>query len=495
MTVTYQQTLDYLYAQLPMYHRVGAAAYKADLTNTIALCEYLGNPHRKFRSVHVGGTNGKGSVSHLLAALCQGLGLKTGLYISPHYKDFRERIKINGQYIPRQQVVNFIGQHRSRIEEIQPSFFELTVGMAFDYFAAEQVDIAIIEVGLGGRLDSTNIITPLLSIITNISYDHMNMLGDTLPLIAAEKAGIIKSDIPVVIGETHPESAPVFLQKALEVGAPIVFADAHFRVEVSPPELRSGDSPSSIPELRSGDSPSSPPELRSGGAPSGTSYSEQSSEIQFSSEKNWQSTIYKVFKENNLYLEHLEVEVAGPYQAKNVATTLQAWELLKPLLGTSNFSRLRPDQTSNFELVNFSRLRSLTRFMGRWQVIGQHPTVLCDSAHNEAGIRLVFEAIHTYLSSADQQVNLHVVTGFVNDKDVDKALELFPAAARYYFAKADIPRGLDAQVLREKAAVHGLNGRVYTSVRNALRAARRAAAPEDLVVVIGSIFVVAEVLP
>jgi len=495
MTVTYQQTLDYLYAQLPMYHRVGAAAYKADLTNTIALCEYLGNPHRKFRSVHVGGTNGKGSVSHLLAALCQGLGLKTGLYISPHYKDFRERIKINGQYIPRQQVVNFIGQHRSRIEEIQPSFFELTVGMAFDYFAAEQVDIAIIEVGLGGRLDSTNIITPLLSIITNISYDHMNMLGDTLPLIAAEKAGIIKSDIPVVIGETHPESAPVFLQKALEVGAPIVFADAHFRVEVSPPELRSGDSPSSIPELRSGDSPSSPPELRSGGAPSGTSYSEQSSEIQFSSEKNWQSTIYKVFKENNLYLEHLEVEVAGPYQAKNVATTLQAWELLKPLLGTSNFSRLRPDQTSNFELVNFSRLRSLTRFMGRWQVIGQHPTVLCDSAHNEAGIRLVFEAINTYLSSADQQVNLHVVTGFVNDKDVDKALELFPAAARYYFAKADIPRGLDAQVLREKAAVHGLNGRVYTSVRNALRAARRAAAPEDLVVVIGSIFVVAEVLP
>ena len=483
MTVTYQQTLDYLYAQLPMYHRVGAAAYKADLTNTIALCEYLGNPHRKFRSVHVGGTNGKGSVSHLLAALCQGLGLKTGLYISPHYKDFRERIKINGQYIPRQQVVNFIGQHRSRIEEIQPSFFELTVGMAFDYFAAEQVDIAIIEVGLGGRLDSTNIITPLLSIITNISYDHMNMLGDTLPLIAAEKAGIIKSDIPVVIGETHPESAPVFLQKALEVGAPIVFADAHFRVEVSPPELRSGDSPSS------------PPELRSGGAPSGTSYSEQSSEIQFSSEKNWQSTIYKVFKENNLYLEHLEVEVAGPYQAKNVATTLQAWELLKPLLGTSNFSRLRPDQTSNFELVNFSRLRSLTRFMGRWQVIGQHPTVLCDSAHNEAGIRLVFEAINTYLSSADQQVNLHVVTGFVNDKDVDKALELFPAAARYYFAKADIPRGLDAQVLREKAAVHGLNGRVYTSVRNALRAARRAAAPEDLVVVIGSIFVVAEVLP
>jgi len=531
MTVTYQQTLDYLYAQLPMYHRVGAAAYKADLTNTIALCEYLGNPHRKFRSVHVGGTNGKGSVSHLLAALCQGLGLKTGLYISPHYKDFRERIKINGQYIPRQQVVNFIGQHRSRIEEIQPSFFELTVGMAFDYFAAEQVDIAIIEVGLGGRLDSTNIITPLLSIITNISYDHMNMLGDTLPLIAAEKAGIIKSDIPVVIGETHPESAPVFLQKALEVGAPIVFADAHFRVEVSPPELRSGDSPSSIPELRSGDSPSSipelrsgdspssppelrsgdspssppelrsgdspssTPELRSGGAPSGTSYSEQSSEIQFSSEKNWQSTIYKVFKENNLYLEHLEVEVAGPYQAKNVATTLQAWELLKPLLGTSNFSRLRPDQTSNFELVNFSRLRSLTRFMGRWQVIGQHPTVLCDSAHNEAGIRLVFEAINTYLSSADQQVNLHVVTGFVNDKDVDKALELFPAAARYYFAKADIPRGLDAQVLREKAAVHGLNGRVYTSVRNALRAARRAAAPEDLVVVIGSIFVVAEVLP
>jgi dihydrofolate synthase/folylpolyglutamate synthase len=275
--VTYSDTLAYLYAQLPMYHRVGAAAYKNDLTNTLALCEHLGNPHQRFASIHVAGTNGKGSVSHMLAALCQGQGLKTGLYVSPHYKDFRERIKINGQYIPRKRVADFVAQHRVRIEEIQPSFFELTVAMAFDYFAAEQVDIAIIEVGLGGRLDSTNVITPLLSVITNISYDHMNLLGNTLPLIAAEKAGIIKPGIPVVIGETHPESAPVFLKKAAEAAAPIVFADAHFQAVE-----REG--------------------------------------------KNWESTTYDIFKDKKLHLEGLEVQAAGPFQAKNLVTVLQAWE-------------------------------------------------------------------------------------------------------------------------------------------------------------------------
>ena len=467
----YQATLNYLYAQLPMYHRVGAAAYKNDLTNTLALCEYLGNPERKFPSIHVGGTNGKGSVSHLLAALCQANGWKTGLYISPHYKDFRERIKINGQYIPRQRVVDFIARHRGRIEVIQPSFFELTVGMAFDYFATEKVDIAIIEVGLGGRLDSTNVITPLLSVITNISYDHMNLLGDTLPLIAAEKAGIIKPGIPVVIGETHPESAPVFLKKAREVAAPIVFADAHFRVEEK--------------EL-----------------------------------SDWNTTIYDVFKNSRPYLKQLEVDAAGPYQVRNLATVLQAWELLAgvlepfdapPLLPAdlSDLPRSQPEKKSH-NSSHFPRslaiggeptlrlalrtLRPLTRFMGRWQVIGQQPTVLCDSAHNEAGIRLAFESIRQLLLLRPT-ASLHLVTGFVNDKEVGKALALFPLAARYYFAKANIPRGLDAGVLRDQAAAFGLHGRAYRSVKNALRAARRAAAPDDLVVVIGSIFVVGEVLP
>jgi dihydrofolate synthase / folylpolyglutamate synthase len=416
--VTYAATLDYLYAQLPMYQRVGAAAYKKDLANTLALCEHLGNPHRLFPSIHVGGTNGKGSVSHMLAALCQAQGLKTGLYTSPHYKDFRERIKIDGQYIPRRRVSDFVEKHRAFIETLQPSFFELTVALAFDYFAAEQVDIAIIEVGLGGRLDSTNVITPLLSVITNISYDHMNLLGDTLPLIAAEKAGIIKPGVPVVIGETHPESAPVFLKKAAEVQAPIVFADAHFRAEQR-------------------------------------------------ERSHWKSTIYDVFKNDQPYLSGLEVQAAGPFQAKNLATVLQAWE-------------------------------SLTRFMGRWQVIGHNPTVLCDSAHNEAGIRLAFEKISQHLTPHPSLLtphSLHIVTGFVNDKDVGNILRLFPTEARYYFAKADIPRGLDAAALRDQAAACGLRGRAYVSVKNALRAARRKARPEDLVVVIGSIFVVAEVLP
>lgn len=422
-----------------MYQRVGVAAYKKDLTNTLALCEHLGNPHQRFPSIHVGGTNGKGSVSHMLAALCQAQGLKTGLYVSPHYKDFRERIKINGQYIPRRRVVDFVLKNRAYIESIQPSFFELTVALAFDYFAAEQVDIAIVEVGLGGRLDSTNVITPLLSVITNISYDHMNLLGDTLPLIAAEKAGIIKPGVPVVIGETHPESAPVFLKKAAETQSAIVFADAHFQVVEK-------------------------------------------------AQKNWQSSIYDIFKNGQSYLSDLEVEAAGPFQAKNLATVLQAWESL----GLGPGAGVRQP---------LAQLRSLTHFMGRWQVIGHHPTVLCDSAHNEAGIRLAFEKISTFVTSykpdnqGGEKPRLHIVTGFVNDKDVGSILGLFPTEAQYYFAKANIPRGLDAAALRDQAATHGLRGRSYVSVKNALRAARRQARPNDLVVVIGSIFVVAEVLP
>jgi len=461
----YKQTLDFLYAQLPMFHRIGAAAYKNDLTNTIALCEHLGNPHQKFQSIHVGGTNGKGSVSHMLAAVCQASGMKTGLYVSPHYKDFRERIKIDGQYIPRTQVVDFVGLHREAIERIQPSFFELCVAMAFDWFARQKVDIAIIEVGLGGRLDSTNVITPLLSVITNISYDHQNLLGDTLPLIAAEKAGIIKPGIPVVIGETHPESAPVFLKKAAEVAAPIVFADQHYRVEECNPEQRSG--------------------------------------------------IHNVFKDGNLFLENLEVDASGPFQAKNVATVLQALEVFGNRLCIRLGRPRRYSKTSEVSQAEYTtlirsglkNLRSLTRFMGRWQIIGENPTILCDSAHNEAGLRLAFERInemrgrktHARLNVQRSMSNIqcpsfHIVTGFVNDKDVDKALGFFPQEARYYFSKANIPRGLDAELLREKAAGFGLHGRAYSSVRNALRAAKRAAKPSDMILVIGSIFVVGEVL-
>ena len=438
--MNYKETLDYLYAQLPMFQRIGPAAYKKDLGNTLALCEYLGNPHTKFASIHVGGTNGKGSVSHLLAAVCQASGLKTGMYISPHYKDFRERIKINGEYIPHERVVEFVARHRVKIEEIQPSFFELCVVMAFDYFAREKVDIAIIEVGLGGRLDSTNVITPLLSVITNISYDHTNMLGNTLAEIAFEKAGIIKPGVPVVIGETHPESAPVFIQKAAETGSPIVFADQHFQITLK-------------------------------------------------TEQNWQSSIFDVFRGREMFLKDLEVEAAGPYLGKNLVTALQAVECCG-----AKFLFVHDTGRSETLLQGPIReglkgLKYLTRFQGRWQVIGQHPLILCDSAHNEAGLKQVFDAIRSMPFP-----RVHIVTGFVNDKDVEKVLPLFPREARYYFAKADIPRGLEATLLREKAARFGLAGKAYISVRNALKAARRAAQAEDLILVTGSIFVVAEVI-
>lgn len=446
--MNYKQTLEFLYAQLPMFHRIGAAAYKNDLSNTIALCTHLGNPHLKFRSIHVAGTNGKGSVSHMLAATCQAAGMKTGLYVSPHYKDFRERIKIDGQYIPRQAVVDFVGLHRDAIERIQPSFFELCVAMAFDWFARQEVDIAIVEVGLGGRLDSTNVITPLMSIITNISYDHQNLLGDTLTLIAGEKAGIIKPGVPVVIGETHPESAPVFLSKAASVAAPIVFADQHFRAEEKPGSF-------------------------------------------------WQTTVYDIFKDGNLTLKELEVDVAGPFQTKNVATVLQALEGAGPSMQLWRPGKLseNAEKPTNESILReaLKNLRQRTRFIGRWQIIGDNPTILCDSAHNEAGLRLAFETIQKHFTASEHQ-KLRIVTGFVNDKDVDKALGFFPKTARYYFAKANIPRGLDAWILRDQAAGFGLKGRAYTSVRNALKAAKLAAAPNDLIVVIGSIFVVGELV-
>lgn len=433
--MTYAETLNYLYAQLPMFHRVGPAAFKKDLTNTLALTRHLGDPHTRFPSIHVGGTNGKGSVSHILAAVCQAAGLKTGLYISPHYRDFRERIKIDGNYIPRKAVVEFVATNRHKIEEIQPSFFELCVAMAFDHFARERVDVAIVEVGLGGRLDSTNVITPELSVITNISYDHMNMLGDTLTLIAGEKAGIIKPGVPVVIGETHPESAPVFLEKARSTGSEIVFADQH--IAASP--LREVIQHRSI------------------------------------------RTIYHVARDGKTWMNDLELEAGGPFQEKNLATALQAWEKMKTVF---------PEIDENALISGLKNLKQLTRFMGRWEVIGNNPTVLCDSAHNEAGIKMAFDRINSW-----PHRKLHIVTGFVNDKPADKVLSLFPKNASCYFAKANIPRGLDAQELVQQAASAGLTGRAYSSVKNALKAAVRKADPDDLVVVIGSIFVVAEVIP
>lgn len=423
----YQQTLDYMFQQLPMFHRVGTAAFKKDLTNTIILCQHLGNPQQQFKSIHIGGTNGKGSCSHLLAAALQEAGYKVGLYTSPHYKDFRERIKINGKYISKKYIIDFMEANKSQFEAIEPSFFEMTVAMAFAYFAEAKVDVAVIEVGLGGRLDSTNVITPELSVITNISLDHTNMLGDTLSQIAYEKAGIIKSNIPVVIGEKHPESAPVFLAKAQETSSELVFADTAYSVDIQ------GD-------------------------------------MAFAKKQN-QAFV-------DLYLDGGLGR--GDYQSKNLATVLQSIEILQHQGWEIDIKHLQSA---------LQDLHGKVRFMGRWQRLAEQPLVIADSGHNEAGVR---SALHQLQQIQYQK--LHFVTGFVNDKDVTKILSLYPKEATYYFAKANIPRGLDANVLRQNALEFGLHGKAYTSVKNAFRAARRAAQPNDLVLVLGSIFVVAEVL-
>ncbi len=426
--MTYSETLEYLYSYLPMYHRIGDAAYKKDLTNTIALCDHLGDPQSKFPTIHVGGTNGKGSCSHLIAAAFQEAGYKTGLYTSPHYKDFRERIKINGNFISRAFVCQFTENNRGVFEKIRPSFFEMTVAMAFSYFAEQKVDIAVVEVGLGGRLDSTNVIIPELSVITNISYDHMQMLGNTLPKIAFEKAGIIKKNIPVVIGEMHPESAPVFTNKAGEMDAPILFADQHYAI--------SGRENDSLIVSKNG------------------------------------SAYGSYFCDGGLSRAN--------YQEKNLLTAVAAIDEMEKLGWKVNSGHL------STALHYFSES---VKFMGRWQKIGEKPLIIADSGHNEAGVRTALEQLHTL--KFDQ---LHIVTGFVNDKDVDKVLSLFPENAKYYFSKANIPRGMDAALLKEMAAKRGLKGRKYSSVRNALNAAKRSATENDMILILGSIFVVAEVL-
>ena len=437
--MTYQQTLYYLYSQLPMFTRIGASAFKKDLTNTLALCEALGNPQNTFPTVHIAGTNGKGSTAHMVAAVLQAAGYKTGLYISPHYKDFRERIKINGQYISKKHVIDFVKQNIPHFENIQPSFFEMTVAMAFDYFHREGVDIAVIEVGLGGRFDSTNIITPLLSVITNISLDHTDMLGTTLPEIAFEKAGIIKPTIPIVIGETHTETRPVFEKKATQCHADIYFASQDIDIQTV-----SSDFEKTI------------------------------FNVNFSNTLN---TDFPNFKN----LESLELGLSGDFQEKNVATVLETVRVL------NHYSPFKINETAL--RMGLKNVKSLTNFIGRWQVMGQNPTILCDSAHNEGGLNITLKQLKTLDFN-----HLHIVMGFVKDKDLSKVLTLFPDTATYYFAKANIPRGLDAEILRGMASEHNLKGRSYKNVKKALAAAKKRAQPNDLIFVGGSIFVVAEIL-
>ena len=428
--MTYQETLDWMFNKLPMYQRIGGAAYKADLNNTITLLQLLDNPHRKFKSIHVAGTNGKGSTAHMLASIFQEAGFKTGLYTSPHLRDFRERIRINGEMIPQENVVSFIERHQPEFEKIGLSFFEMTVGMAFDYFANENVDIAIVEVGMGGRLDSTNLITPELSVITNIGLDHVQFLGDTLEKIAGEKAGIIKENIPVVIGETQDETHKVFEDKAQQCHSPLYFADQIFDCDKIHIE---------------------------------------SNVIQE----------YDIWKNNELYLEACEIPLMGNYQKKNLTTVACAIDLLREKFEIS-------DEDIRNGIANVIRN---THLMGRWQILNDDPLTIADTGHNVDGIREVISQLNEM--SYDK---LHFVIGMVNDKDIDHVLQLLPHHCEYYFCKADIPRGLDAKILADKAFELGLRGKVYDSVRDAYQSAVNAARFDDVVFVGGSNFIVAEVV-
>jgi len=425
----YQQTLEYIVARLPMFSRIGAAAYRSDLTNTIALCNALGNPQDSFKSIHIAGTNGKGSTSHMLASVLQSAGYKTGLYTSPHLKDFRERIRLNGAKVPEPFVVDFIARIQPLIEQLEPSFFEITVAMAFDYFKREQVDISVIEVGLGGRLDSTNIIHPELSVITNIGLDHMNMLGDTLEKIAFEKAGIIKTGVPVVVGETLPETKPVFERRAAEAQTPLIIASEHYFVtdwHIEPHRLN----------------------------------------IQVADKKTDHRAQY-----------HLDLQ--GIYQLKNLLTVLESVRQL-------NHQGWEISETAVQK--GLSQVKKGTGLHGRWDIIHQHPQIVLDVAHNEDGIRQLVEQIEV-----TDHTNLHIIIGMVKDKEVDGALSLLPKHAAYYFTKARIPRALPEEQLAEKAAAHGLQGKHYPEVNAALREALVHAGKDDLILVCGSVFVVGEV--
>lgn len=403
--MTYKETLDWMFGQLPMYQQKGSAAFNAKLDNIIHFCNVLDNPEKKFKSIHVAGTNGKGSSSHMLASILQEAGYKVGLYTSPHLKDFRERIKINGKPVSKKFVVDFIAQHQSYFEYHKLSFFEMTVGMAFTYFAEEKVDIAVIEVGLGGRLDSTNIITPEVSLITNIGMDHTRFLGDTLEKIALEKAGIIKPKVPVVISETQPETKMIFNLIAHQLKSDIVFADQE----------------------------------------------------QFSGFKT---------------------DLLGEYQQKNIKGVVACIHQLK------NFEV--PEQAVSKGL---NKVVENTGLLGRWQVLQNHPLVVCDTAHNKEGLQLVLKQVQE--QDYDQ---LHFVLGFVNDKDVGSILTLFPKNAKYYFVRPSIPRGMDALKLQELAEEQGLMGRVCESVEEGLNKALKKADSSDMIYVGGSTFVVAEVV-
>ncbi len=428
--MNYKETTDFLFSQLPMYQRIGKAAYKADLSTTLKLDQYFNHPHKKYKTIHIAGTNGKGSVAHSIASVLQEAGYKTGLYTSPHYIDFRERIKINGINISKEFVIKFTQKHKSIFSSLKPSFFEITAAMAFDYFAQQNVDIAVIEVGMGGRLDSTNIINPILSIITNISYDHTQFLGNNLKSIATEKAGIIKRNIPVVIGETKPELKAVFSIKAQEVDAPIFFANHNFSL----------------------------------------------SNIVHSSDN---TLIFNINKHGKLYFNSLEFGLNGDYQQYNIITIVQAIELLQKQMTISEHNIF----------AGLKNVISNTKIMGRWQKLNDYPKIICDAGHNFDGILQVTEQL-----KYQQYDKLHIIFGMVNDKEISKILKLLPQQAKYYFTKANIQRALDQNILKNQAQNYNLHGSSFSSVNKAIEEAIKNAQKNDLIFIGGSSYIVADAL-
>ena len=428
--MTYQETLAYLFEALPMFQRVGASAYKSDLNNTLALCNQLGNPERQFRSIHIAGTNGKGSTSHSIAAVLQAEGYKTGLYTSPHLKSFTERIKINGQEISPEAVTNFVATHKAFLDELKPSFFEMTVGLAFWYFAHEKVDIAVIEVGMGGRLDSTNVLNPELCLITNIGYDHTQFLGDTLPLIAGEKAGIIKPGVPVVISQSQPETRELFRQKAAQLQAYLVFADQIWTVTKAKAER-----------------------------------------------DNSKLARYEVTEDGNCF--QLDFALLGDYQRYNLPGILE---------GISQLRKQGWDISHTALMKGLAQVAEDTGLKGRWQVLQEQPKIIADTGHNESGMEQVISQL-----KSQAYAQLWMVIGMVNDKDIGKVLDLFPKEATYVFCQASIPRAMDASMLAIKAAEKGLQGRIIPSVVEAIEFARKNANADDLIFIGGSTFVVAEI--
>jgi dihydrofolate synthase / folylpolyglutamate synthase len=426
--MNFQEALDYLYSRLPMFQRIGASAFKKNLDNTLALCEHLSNPQQNFKSIHIAGTNGKGSSAHMLASILQQAGYDTGLYTSPHLKSFTERIRINGKEVSQNYVTDFVQNHRNIIEAIQPSFFEVTVAMAFDYFSQKEVDIAIIETGLGGRLDSTNVILPELSLITSIGYDHMDLLGDTLPQIAGEKAGIIKSRVPVVISNFQEEIAHVFEQKAAECQTPIYFADQVLKIE----------------------------------------------NVKFEAER----TVFDVYREGVAMYKNLALDLKGSYQIKNLPGVLLSLDLLPARDFVIDLPELRK---------GLANVQNNTGLKGRWQKLREQPAVYCDTAHNADGIVAMLETL-----KMQPFHQLRIVWGMVQGKEIEKILKLLPLDATYYFCAPQLPRALAVNELTEVAERTGLKGKTAASVNAALQMALDDAGKDDLIFVGGSTFVVAE---